>query len=98
MEASEVEEVGEYQLPEALQGEECLRQAIHNAIEELDQTEQNHLHPSDMEARMMLCEERKVLRLQCPGSGRRGQRAGRGTGCLQQTRVMPTSLPLCSTK
>ncbi len=59
VEASEVEEVGEYQLPEALQGEESLRQAIHNAIGELDQTEQNHLHPSDMEARMMLCEERK---------------------------------------
>jgi hypothetical protein len=61
VEASEREEIGEYRLPESLQGEESLREAIHNAIGELDKTEQNHLHPSDMEARMMLCEERKVF-------------------------------------
>ena len=61
VESSEREEIGEYRLPENLQGGEPLREAIHNAIGELDRTEQNHLHPSDMEARMMLCEGRKVF-------------------------------------
>jgi len=61
VEAGEREEIGEYRLPEGLQGEESLREAIHNAIGELDRTEQNHLHPTDMEARMMLCEERKAF-------------------------------------
>jgi transposase len=61
VEASEREEVGDYRLPEDLQGGESLSEAIHNAIEEMDGKEQKHLHPSDMDARMMLCEERKVF-------------------------------------
>lgn len=61
VEASEREEAGDYRLPDNLQGEESLRGAIRNAIDELDRTGQDHLHPSDTEARMMLCEERKVF-------------------------------------
>jgi transposase len=61
VEAAEREETGDYRLPEELQDEESLREAIHNAIEELDEEGQKHLHPSDMDSRMMLCEERKVF-------------------------------------
>lgn len=61
VEAAEREEIGEYRLPEGLQGEQSLREAIHNAIGEPDRTEQNHLHPADVESRMMLCEEQKAF-------------------------------------
>ena len=61
VETAEREEEGDYRLPEEFQDEASLREAIHNAIEKLDEEGQKQLHPNDMDARMILCEDRKVF-------------------------------------
>lgn len=53
VESSEREEEGEYRLPEGLKDRQKLRDAIRGALEELDETDKEHLHPGEKEARMM---------------------------------------------
>ena len=53
VESLEKEEEGEYRLPEGLSEKEKLRDAIRGALKELSETDKDHLHPGEKEARMM---------------------------------------------
>jgi len=61
VEAGEERGVGEYRLPEDLSDEERLGRAIGEALESLDEAERDHLHPTDPEARMMVCDGKKAF-------------------------------------
>lgn len=56
VEAAEKEQEGEYKLPEGLLDKEARRQAICEALAELDAAETNHLQPAEPDARMMKCD------------------------------------------
>ena len=56
VEAAEREQEGDYKLPEELQDAENRRQAIRDALAELDNAETDHLQPSEPDARMMKCD------------------------------------------
>jgi hypothetical protein len=56
VEAAEKEQEGEYKLPEELLDKEARRQAILDALSELDAAETNHLQPAEPDARMMKCD------------------------------------------
>jgi transposase len=58
VEAAEREQEGDYKLPEELQDAETRRQAIRDALAELDNAETDHLQPSEPDARMMKCDGR----------------------------------------
>jgi len=58
VEAAEKTEVGEYRLPESLQEAEKLRQAIRESRGKMQQTQRDHLHRQEPEARLMPCEGR----------------------------------------
>jgi transposase len=55
VEKAEKEEVGEYQLPEALQEAERLQGAIRSSLGRMKEVEREHLHPGEPEARLMPC-------------------------------------------
>ena len=59
VEAAEREQEGDYKLPEELQDAENRRQAIRDALAELDNAETNHLQPAEPDARMMKCDGQK---------------------------------------
>lgn len=56
VEVAEREQEGEYKLPEELLDAESRRQAIRDALTELDTAGTNHLQPAEPEARMMKCD------------------------------------------
>ena len=56
VEAAEKEQEGDYKLPEELINAESRRQAIREALAELDTAETNHVQPAEPEARMMKCD------------------------------------------
>jgi transposase len=61
VEVAQQYELGEYRLPEKLQDAQRLREAIRDALSELDRANRDHLHPSDGDARMMRCEGKTVF-------------------------------------
>lgn len=61
VEASEQDGFGEYRLPEELQDSEQLHRAIGSALGQLDKVKRDHLHPTDLDARMMPCEGKKAF-------------------------------------
>jgi len=58
VEAAEREQEGDYKLPEELQDAEARRQAIRDALAELDNAQTDHLQPAEPDARMMKCDGR----------------------------------------
>jgi transposase len=58
VEAAEQEEAGEYRLPEGLQEATKLRQAIRASLGKMAETQRDHWHPQEVEARLMPCEGR----------------------------------------
>jgi transposase len=54
-------EEGASKLPERLQNQQALRAQIQEALATLKEERRDHRHPAEPEARMMLCEGRKVL-------------------------------------
>jgi hypothetical protein len=52
-------EGGAYRLPEKLEQREALRAAVKAGLEQLEQDERKHYHPSEPEARRMKCEGRR---------------------------------------
>ncbi|MCK5480415.1 MAG: transposase, partial [Gammaproteobacteria bacterium] len=56
VEAAEREQEGDYKLPEELQDAETRRQAIRDALADLDNAQTNHLQPAEPDARMMKCD------------------------------------------
>ena len=58
VEAAEREQEGDYKLPEELQDAETRRQAIRDALAELDNAQTDHLQPAEPDARMMKCDGR----------------------------------------
>jgi transposase len=61
VEAGEAEEEGEYRLPPELQAAQQLRQAIQASLGRRREVQREHLHPQELEARVMPCEGRKEL-------------------------------------
>lgn len=55
VEVAEKEQEGDYKLPEELLDAESRRQAIRDALAELDAARTNHLQPAEPDARMMKC-------------------------------------------
>jgi len=58
VEAAEREQEGDYKLPEELQDAETRRQAIRDALADLDNAQTDHLQPAEADARMMKCDGR----------------------------------------
>ena len=58
VEAAEEEKAGEYRLPERLQAAEQLREAIRASLGRMQEAQREHLHPGELEARLMPCEGR----------------------------------------
>jgi len=61
VEGAQERELGEYRLPEKLQDAQRLREAIREALRELERVNRDHLHPRDGDARMMRCEGKVVF-------------------------------------
>ena len=58
VEAAEEEKAGEYRLSERLQAAEQLREAIRAWLGRMQEAQREHLHPGELEARLMPCEGR----------------------------------------
>ena len=59
VEAAEVQEEGEYRLPEALAEKQQLREAIRGSLAEMQAIGREHRHPQEPEARVMKGEGRR---------------------------------------
>jgi hypothetical protein len=59
VEESEAQEEGEYRLPAPLVERQQLREAIRGSLAKMQAAGRKHLHPQELEARMMKCEGRQ---------------------------------------